>query len=31
MYQFNSDGRIVEHWVEMSMLELLTQVGVVKV
>jgi predicted ester cyclase len=30
MYQFNRDGRIVEHWIEMSMLELLTQVGVVR-
>jgi predicted ester cyclase len=31
IYRFNDRSRIVEHWIEMSMLELLTQVGVVKV
>ena len=31
MYRFNDHCKIVEHWIEMSMLELLAQVGVVKV
>src|SRR5215510_9522052 len=30
MYRFNDRSHIVEHWIEMSMLELLAQVGVVK-
>jgi predicted ester cyclase/quinol monooxygenase YgiN len=29
MYRFNASNKIVEHWVEMSMLELLKQVGAV--
>jgi len=31
MYRFNDRRQIVEHWIEMSMLELLAQVGVVVV
>jgi predicted ester cyclase len=30
IYKFNDRSKIAEHWIEMSMLELLTQVGVVK-
>ncbi len=31
IYRFNNGGKIVEHWIEMSMLELLGQIGVFKV
>ena len=31
IYRFNGRRQIVEHWIEMSMLELLAQVGVVKI
>jgi predicted ester cyclase len=31
MYRFNDRSKIVEHWVEMSMLELLTQIDVVRI
>ncbi len=30
MYRFDGEGRVVEHWVEMSTLELLQQIGRVK-
>ncbi len=30
IYRFNDAGKIVEHWVEWSTFELLTQLGIVK-
>jgi predicted ester cyclase len=30
VYKFNKDGKIIEHWIEMSMLELLMQIGAAK-
>jgi len=30
IYRFNDDGKICEHWVEFSNLELMLQIGVVK-
>jgi predicted ester cyclase len=30
IYRFNEQNKIAEHWVELSMLELLTQIGAVK-
>jgi predicted ester cyclase len=30
VYKFNSSGKICEHWIEMSMLELLMQIGAAK-
>ena len=27
VYKFNKEGKIIEHWIEMSMLELLIQIG----
>jgi predicted ester cyclase len=30
VYKFNPSGKICEHWIEMSMLELLMQIGAAK-
>ncbi len=30
VYKFNNAGKIIEHWIEMSMLELLMQIGAAK-
>lgn len=30
VYKFNNEGTICEHWIEMSMLELLMQIGAAK-
>lgn len=30
VYKFNKEGKICEHWIEMSMLELLMQIGAAK-
>jgi predicted ester cyclase len=30
VYKFNKDGKIIEHWIEMSMLELMMQIGAAK-
>ena len=27
VYKFNKEGKIIEHWIEMSMLELFIQIG----
>ena len=30
VYKFDNDGKIIEHWIEMSMLELLMQINAAK-
>ena len=30
VYKFNNESKIIEHWIEMSMLELLMQIGAAK-
>jgi len=30
VYRFNKEGKIIEHWIEMSMLELFMQIGAAK-
>ena len=30
VYKFNKEGKITEHWIEMSMLELFMQIGIAK-
>lgn len=30
VYKFDKDGKIIEHWIEMSMLELLMQINAAK-
>jgi predicted ester cyclase len=30
VYKFNKEGKIIEHWIEMSMLELLMQINAAK-
>jgi predicted ester cyclase len=30
VYKFNQEGKIIEHWIEMSMLELMMQIGAAK-
>jgi predicted ester cyclase len=30
VYKFNKEGKVIEHWIEMSMLELFLQIGAAK-
>ena len=30
VYKFNKEGKVIEHWIEMSMLELMMQIGAAK-